>query len=101
MVVIVWEVCVTIRQTLYESGHPTKCPPSLIQAKGLCYKDVSICSEVFRICTAFFVFIDNKKTHKNYISTQNRDDSSEHTLYNRCQSQRYLQIYYKGQKKKK
>ena len=34
------------------------------------------------------------------ISTQNRDDSSQHTLYNRYHSLRYLQIYYKRQKER-
>ena len=34
------------------------------------------------------------------ISTQNRDDSGEHVLYNRYQFLRYLQIYYKRQKKR-
>ena len=46
-------------------------------------------------------FIDNKKAYKIYISTQNRDDSGEHTLYNHNQSLRYLQIYYKRQKEKR
>ena len=42
----------------------------------------------FRI--VLFVFIDNKKVYKIYISTQNRDYGGEHTLYTRHQSRQII-----------
>ena len=51
-----------------------------------------------KVINIFSLLIIKKRTKFN-ISTQNRDDSGEHTLYNCHRSLRYLQIYYKRQKK--